>query len=135
MKIHEIHPGILRHRISIEKLTRDPDGYGGHIEVWGESGSVWSFVSPVSGSGRVKMQKEGYDISHKVFVRSGTDIEAGDRIIHRGRVLDVLVVVDLDEGRRFYEVLCLEKDRGVEEVQTDPEDPEDLEDPEDPEGV
>lgn len=102
----------LRHRITFQKPVEMPDGYKGHTVNWQDMVTVWASVEPLSIIATREYfdsQQIKADIMHKVKIRYREDVTLKMRIKHRGRVLEIKSIIDLNERRETLEILCKEE--------------------------
>lgn len=94
--------GKLRHRVSIERITRTQDQVTGAIsETWTEIAKVWAAVEPLSAREFVQSAAGQSEVTARITIRS-RDILATDRIIHRGTVYNIRgVLPDKDSGLEY----------------------------------
>lgn len=94
--------GKLRHRVSIERITRTQDQVTGAIsETWTEIAKVWAAVEPLSAREFVQSAAGQSEVTARITIRT-RDILATDRIIHRGTVYNIRgVLSDKDSGLEY----------------------------------
>ncbi|MCP1404255.1 SPP1 family predicted phage head-tail adaptor [Achromobacter insolitus] len=94
--------GKLRHRVSIERITRTQDPDTGAIgETWTEVAKVWAAVEPLSAREFVQSAAGQSEVTARITIRT-RDIQATDRIIHRGTVYNIRgVLADKDSGLEY----------------------------------
>ncbi len=94
--------GKLRHRVSIERITRTQDPDTGAIgETWTEVAKVWAAVEPLSAREFVQSAAGQSEVTARITIRT-RDIQATDRIIHRGMVYNIRgVLADKDSGLEY----------------------------------
>lgn len=101
----------LRHPIDIERLTVTPRDDGGTDETWMTltPAGWWASVEPVSGD-EFFMQGEQTEgrVTHKVTLRHFEGLTVKDRIIHKGRALNIAAVLDTEERGIKTVVMCRE---------------------------
>ncbi len=97
----EFEPGWIAHRILIEQPVVTPDEAGGGSIAWSPLATVWAAIEPVRAVVDTAADRIGSAITHRVTIRHRSDVAAGMRIRHRGRLLAIATVVDPDERRRF----------------------------------
>ncbi len=98
----------LRHKIQIQEPERTEDGGGGAEIVWRIVADVWAKVEPVSGREEVNADKRRGQISHKLTIRWRPGMGPVQRLVHGGRVLEILSVYDPGERRRWLACACVE---------------------------
>jgi SPP1 family predicted phage head-tail adaptor len=111
--------GEMQQRITIQR----PDGPGATVSPsrqvipdWVDYATVWAKVEPIAGREVWYGHQVQADITHGVLIRYDIGaLSSGAlwRIIHRGRVLNIKAVRDLDEREWFLAVLCVEQVGGV----------------------
>ncbi len=104
-----VDSGSLRHRIDIEKRTDDTrDSFNNIIKGYEKVRSAWSRVTPITGMERIEADRVEGGLTHRVVMRYVSGITPKMRIIHRGRILEIRSVVDIEEMRRQLVILCTE---------------------------
>ncbi|KKK48492.1 hypothetical protein LCGC14_3144590 [marine sediment metagenome] len=101
----------LRHPIDIERLTVTNRDDGGTDQVWMTltPAGWWASVEPVSGD-EFFMQGEQTEgrVTHRVTMRHFDGLTSKDRIIHKGRALNIAAVLDVEERGAKTVVMCRE---------------------------
>lgn len=100
--------GTLTDRIDLRKRGLVEGAAGGHEAFYVPLGSVWARVRALSGRRDVAADGRGVEISHSVVLRFRGDVEPGDRIVYRGRNLDVVSAGDLNGRRAYLSCRCSE---------------------------
>lgn len=97
-----LEAGRLRHRVSIERITRTQDPVTGAIvETWTGIARVWAAVEPLSAREFVQSAAGQSEVTARITIRT-RDILATDRIIHRGMVYNIRgVLADKDSGLEY----------------------------------
>jgi SPP1 family predicted phage head-tail adaptor len=105
--------GRLRHRVTIQQQTITPDGMGGGNETWSNVATVWADVTTSQGNIGMNMEAVVSDQTRtvnmfRVRIRYRSGIGTNMRLLHRGRVLEVLSIANIDERNREMILLCRE---------------------------
>lgn len=87
-------PGSMDQRIELQRATRTPDGGGGHTEEWVTYATVWASVRPMSGRERYHAQQTQASANYRIKLYNRADIDPADRILWRGRVLNIRFLAD-----------------------------------------
>jgi len=111
-----ISAGQLKTPITIERNTPVADGEGGYTDVWAPdpAGSVYSKVKPVGGSERWFAERVTPGNRYRFTIRFRGDgngapyYNESDRLKYNGRTLGIQSVVDIDDERRYIEILAIE---------------------------
>ena len=103
-----MNAGQLRHRVTIQQLTRVEDEGGGYAEVWTEVATVWAAIKPLRGNERYEAQQIQSTLTHKVIMRYRAGIKPQMRILYGNRVFEIEAVIDVDERHKWLELLCSE---------------------------
>jgi SPP1 family predicted phage head-tail adaptor len=98
----------MRHRITIERATKTPDGAGGSTQTWIPIATVWADVKPVSGNERYQSMRVEADVSHTILTRYRSDILPSDRAIFDGRQMQIKSVINIEERNRYLEIKAVE---------------------------
>lgn len=100
--------GTLRDRIAIKRRDLADDGAGGTLTTWFPLATVWARVRELSGRAGQSADGRSSFISHSVVMRFRTDLSPGDRIVYRGRNLEVVNAADLNGRRAYLSCTCSE---------------------------
>ena len=105
----EVPPvGTLRDRVQLQHrdMALMPDG--GHETLFLPITSVWARVR--SRSARIMREGDGRAATstHAVVLRFRKDLRPGDRIVYRGRALEIVEAEDLNGRRAYLSCLCAE---------------------------
>lgn len=93
--------GTLTDRVELKRRETIADGGGGHERIFVPVTNLWARVRSLSGRQGTNADGRTVAISHSVVMRFRNDVVPGDRIVYRGRNLDVVSTADLN-GRRAY---------------------------------
>jgi phage head-tail adaptor, putative, SPP1 family len=93
--------GTLTDRVELKRRETISDGGGGHQRIFVPVTNLWARVRSLSGRQGTNADGRMVAISHSVVLRFRGDVVPGDRIVYRGRNLDVVSTADLN-GRRAY---------------------------------
>lgn len=96
--------GKLDERISLQRATLIADGQGGQSESWTEYAEVWASVRPMKGMERQASQREEAISDYLVTVRYLDDILDSDRIVWRGRQLNIRFKRDAGPRAQYLEI-------------------------------
>lgn len=100
--------GNLRHRVTIQQLTRTDDGAGGYTETWTAIATVWADVYPLKGQERYDAQQVKANLSHRVTIRYRAGVEPSMRLQYGARTLNIEAVIDPEERHRELILMCSE---------------------------
>lgn len=110
MKCCDLTAGMLRHKIRVMAEQRTPDGQGGFVKIWAELKNIRAKIRPLSGSESFIFDKRESKVTHKIFTRYTTGINASMRIYYRDRVFRVIAVINIDERDKWLEIHAEEYD-------------------------
>lgn len=104
--------GELRERISIERATTVADGHGGQDVTWAAvyTRGVWAKVQSVRGREEERQGRLATVETYLVTVRFGIDATTLDRVVWRGKTMNVRAAADREGTREW---LTLEVEAGV----------------------
>jgi len=100
--------GTLTDRVQLRRRESLGDGGGGHERIFVPLNSVWARVRSLTGRQGTNADGRAVAISHSVVLRFRSDIAPGDRIVYRGRNLDVVSTADLNGRRAYLSCACSE---------------------------
>lgn len=101
----------LNELVTVEQLSRAPDGAGGSVETWAAVGRpIFAEIVPVAGREAPDAGRKAALQTWLVTVRHGADITAADRLDWGGRKLHLSSMpTDRDGGRQW---LTMEAEEG-----------------------
>jgi SPP1 family predicted phage head-tail adaptor len=88
--------GTMRDRVTLQRWTPDNDPTWGPAQGWTNIVDLWASVTPASGTEKPDGQGVQTTITHHVSMRYRSDVTSKDRLIYRGRTLDIVSVIDVD---------------------------------------
>lgn len=100
--------GKLNKRVKIQKLGTVKDEYGELEEVWQDFKTVWAEVKPLTGRSFFSAQQINSEITHSVIIRYVENIKSSMRVLYKGRVFEILYVMNFDEDDRALQLMCKE---------------------------
>jgi SPP1 family predicted phage head-tail adaptor len=100
--------GTLTDRVQLLRRDTSAEDGGGHVTVYVPMAKVWSRVRPVSRRSGQAADGRAVTISHMAVMRYRNDIKPGDRLLYRGRKLDVVTAGDLNGRRAYLSCACSE---------------------------
>lgn len=104
MKCCDITAGMLRNKLTVERVTNTADGMGGYTKSWATVQTAWMYLKPLSGNERLHAQHLEATITHRAHCRANVDVKPEDRLTKGSRVFNVRAVLDLEERGKFYEL-------------------------------
>jgi SPP1 family predicted phage head-tail adaptor len=102
--------GLLRTELTLQVMTPQSDGEGGHAESWTDLGTVWALVEPAGTRDRFGAGRRLPELTHRVTLRFRSDVRSGMRFGWGARRLLIRTVHDPDETGRF--LLCRTEEEG-----------------------
>lgn len=103
--------GRMRFRVTIQQPSLSSDGMGGGEYAWNDVATVWADVTTTSGNSNIEsftgnqFRTTQY---YNVRMRYRNGITTKMRLLHYGRVLEILSIVDKDERKREISLYCKE---------------------------
>lgn len=104
--------GKLRHRITIQYLRINQDGYGQIVDTeenWQDFKAVWAAIYPATGKEYFSSSKENTEILIKAAIRYTSGITPGMRIVFGSRVFEIVSVINPEERKNELELMCRER--------------------------
>ena len=92
--------GKLKDRVTLQRYATNVDPKWGTTPGWTGVGDVWADVTPTGGTEKPDAQGVQTTVTHTVSMRYRDDVTTKDRLLYRGRVLELLSVIDVDGARR-----------------------------------
>lgn len=98
--------GELTERVSIERATTTDDGHGGQNVTWASVYSVWANVKSVRGREEERHGRLSAVETYLVTVRFGVLATVLDRVVWRGKTMNVRAAADRDSTREWLTLEC-----------------------------
>jgi SPP1 family predicted phage head-tail adaptor len=98
-------------RVQIQRKATNRDGYGQPVIAWTTIVTVWAWPKVQSGMGYInhEMQAGGTEVSRTAIsyrIRKRDDVVAGMRLVDRGTVYDIRVVLPDLETKLYVDLGC-----------------------------
>lgn len=100
--------GTLTDRVQLKRRESVAETGGGHSRLYVPVASLWARVRSLNGRQGTNADGRAVAISHSVVMRFRPDVAPGDRIVYRGRALDVVSAADLNGRRAYLSCACSE---------------------------
>lgn len=100
--------GKLRERVTLERMERTPDGFGGATVSWSQVATCRAEVISFAGREQQRAARTERRSPWRVVTRYREDATSSMRILWRGRTLDIQSVIDPDGERRWLAMDCVE---------------------------
>lgn len=100
--------GELRERISIERATTTDDGHGGQDVAWSAiyPRGIWAKVQSVRGREEERHGRLATVETYLVTVRFGIDALTTDRVVWRGKTMNIRAAADREGAREWWTLEC-----------------------------
>jgi SPP1 family predicted phage head-tail adaptor len=100
--------GSLTDRVQLKRREMTGEADGGHVALFVPVTNLWARVRSLTGRQGTSADGRAVEISHAVVFRFRSDIKPGDRVVYRGRNLDVVSAADLNGRRAYLSCACSE---------------------------
>lgn len=100
--------GTLSDRVEFKRREMMGEAGGGHVTLFVPVASLWARVRSLTGRQGTSADGRAVEISHTIVLRFRNDIRPGDRLVYRGRNLDVVSAADLNGRRAYISCACSE---------------------------
>jgi SPP1 family predicted phage head-tail adaptor len=107
--VTQFDPGLLRHRVQVERRVGVPDDAGGETIAWEPVTTLWARIDPVRAGEQTVAGHLAAVVSHKLTFRWREELTGGMRVVFRERRFRILAVFDPDERRRYVVALAEEE--------------------------
>ena len=101
--------GTLTDRIQLQRRTTTAEDEGGAVAAYASIATVWARVRTLAARQSFAADGRGQAITHAVTLRFRTGIVPGDRVLYRGRVLEIASVADINGRRAYLSLQCSER--------------------------
>lgn len=118
MKCCDVNSGLLRTKIEVQRLTATGDGEGGQTDVWTSDpvGGVYAHVKVISGNERWIADRTTPGNKYRIVIRHRDDgsgnpyYSSKDRVLINGKEWGILSVTDVDQRRKWIEIIAVENE-------------------------
>jgi len=108
--VTELRPSNLRHRLTLEELSRVADDGGGFTESWVTVATLSADLQPISGGEMVEADRLAGTITHEIVLRYRAGVMPAMRFRQGTRIFRILAVIDVEERRRWLKCWCEERE-------------------------
>jgi len=108
MKCGEIHSGMLRHKISIEREDMADDDYGGQDRTFATLVNCYAFIKPTSGTERFLAEQVQAEVSHDITIRYFSGLLPKDIIVYNERRFNITAIINVEERNVWLILKCNE---------------------------
>ena len=91
-----ISPSELRHRLTLEQLSRVADEGGGFTEDWVTVATLFAGLRPISGDERYESDRLAGRITHEVVLRYKAGVVPAMRFRKSARIFHIVSVIDVE---------------------------------------
>lgn len=116
-KCCDIHSGKLRSKIKIERVSKTPDGSGGWKDGWATIGEPFAWWKGLTGGEQFQAMRVSPENRVKIIIRyeddgDGSPFYSGaDRVTYRKRTYSIESVIDIEDRRKWLELMLVEGKR------------------------
>lgn len=100
--------GKMRYRVQIQSATNTTDAGGGRTQAWSRVADIWANIIPKSGKESYRQGKIQDDVTHDIYIRHRSDIDAAYRIVYDSRTFNIKSILNVEERDRFLLLSCVE---------------------------
>ncbi len=101
-----------RHVVTLQKRMETDDGQGGKTVSWQDVARDYADVRSLRGTETARFRRLSADTNTIVMMRWRADVTTDMRLLHDGRILNVMSVVDPDVRRKIIDIYCASSSGG-----------------------
>lgn len=103
-----MNPGLLRHRITLQKfmVITDPDGF--ITQQWQDVATVWAAVENLHGREYWEAASVQAENTVKFTIRYRPDVDQTMRIVFRGKIYNIISVDNIKYRNEYIEIKAKE---------------------------
>lgn len=107
-----MNPGLLRHRITLQKfmVITDPDGFT--TQQWQDVATVWAAVENLHGREYWEAAAVQAENTVKFTIRYRPDIDQTMRIVFRGQVYEITAIDNVKYRNEYIEIKAVAQNAG-----------------------
>lgn len=106
----EFSASDLRHRLTLEQLSRVTDEGGGFSESWVTVATLFADLRPIGGDERFEADRLAGRVTHRIVLRYRAGVVPAMRFRTATRIFHIAAAIDADERRRWLNCLCEERE-------------------------
>jgi SPP1 family predicted phage head-tail adaptor len=103
-----MQPGLLRERVDIQRAAETRNALGEVTQTWATYASRYAAVMTLRSREALNAQQAGLSVTHKVKLRHVEGLKSSDRLVWRGRTLEIVSVLEFEQFT-VHELLCEEQ--------------------------
>jgi SPP1 family predicted phage head-tail adaptor len=104
-----LEAGRLRHRVTLQELSRTDDGMGGYTSEWVDVKTVWAEVKSMTGREYLQAQSIQEDVVTKVTIRY-RQVRADYRLVHKGQRYNIKAILPDPSQAEYLVLMCVSGD-------------------------
>ena len=104
-----IRPGLLRHKVRIERQAATKDAHGQPVDSWALIAERRAEIVPLSGKEYAAAMAENNKETTRIRLRFESvlaDLVSGDRVVHGSNVYDIKSIINPRIGNRELILMC-----------------------------
>lgn len=101
-----MNPGALTERVTLYRRVEAGDGAGGVETTWDLIAECWANVKALSGRERMMADQVESPRNYRITVRRRSDFIEADRIVWRGKPLNVRFIADEGSRQQYLPIDC-----------------------------
>ena len=99
--------GSLDQRVTLERQqSGSVDELGQPLDEWAALGSCWAAVLPLQGREYIAASAAQSEVTTRVAIRYRPGITPADRVVHDGRIYNIVSVIDVRSGNDELVLMC-----------------------------
>ena len=99
----------MRHRVTLQAITRSTDGQGGYTETWGNVADLWASIEPVKGWEKYQAAQTETPITHNITMRYRSGVTTAQRLLYGMRVFDIKECLNEGEDNALLKIKAMER--------------------------
>ncbi|WP_026486812.1 phage head closure protein [Caldanaerobius polysaccharolyticus] len=107
-----MNPGLLRHRITLQKKIDVTDGEGFTKQDWQDVSTVWAAVENLHGREYWEAAAIQAENTVKFTIRYCLDVDQSMRIIFRGEAYEIIAIDNIKYCNEYLEIKAVKKNAG-----------------------
>lgn len=99
--------GDLDQRVTLQNVVTSRSATGAEVQTWQDVATVYAAVRPIRGREFFAAGETQSAVDVRVLIRYRDDVTREMRVVHRGKPLDIVSVIDQDSRRESLELMCV----------------------------
>lgn len=96
----------------MQQQVNTQNDYGAFVTTWQDIATVWAEIKPISGREYFSAQQVQSEVTTQIWIRYRDGIEPTMRVAHKGKLYEIVSVLNYQGLNKALQLMCKEKLNG-----------------------